>query len=375
MTEEISTDLSEYRSEQRKLWLTRLAIAIAVVAVAMGIWYFITQRGRVNTDNAYVGAESAQITPLIAAPVKEVRFSNTQFVRKGDVLVVLDDTDAQVDVATARAALLQAQQKFGQARASGGALDAKLDAQRAQIQQAQAKLGAVQADFDKARDALARREALSSSGAVSAEEVSQARAEFADRQSALQQARAAITAAKASRASARGDLAVNEVITRTTSIDGNPDVAAALARLQSAQVNLSRTIIRAPVSGIVTQRQVQIGQRVTPGAPIMVIVPTDRVFVDANFKESQLRKVRPGQPVTLTSDYYGSDVEYTGRVMGIAGGTGSAFAIIPAQNATGNWVKVVQRLPVRIKLDPAQLQEHPLRVGLSMYVTVDTRSQ
>jgi membrane fusion protein, multidrug efflux system len=160
-----------------------------------------------------------------------------------------------------------------------------------------------------------------------------------------------------------------------TSVGAAPDVVAARARLAQARLNLERTVIRAPMAGVVTNRQVQVGQRIAAGAPIMTLVPVDAAYVDANFKEDQLAKVRPGQKVTLTSDFYGGDVEFTGRVVGFAGGTGAAFALIPAQNATGNWIKVVQRLPVRIALDSRQLREHPLRVGLSMHATVDTRGR
>jgi membrane fusion protein (multidrug efflux system) len=172
-----------------------------------------------------------------------------------------------------------------------------------------------------------------------------------------------------------GELASNEALTQGVSIETAPDVAAARARLAQARLNLDRTVIRAPISGVVTQRQVQVGQRIQAGAPIMTLVPLDAVFVDANFKESQLRDVKPGQKVELTADFYGSDVTFHGTVKGFAGGTGAAFSLIPAQNATGNWVKVVQRLPVRITLDRRELAEHPLRVGLTMTATVDTRDK
>ena len=160
-----------------------------------------------------------------------------------------------------------------------------------------------------------------------------------------------------------------------TTLSTAPEVRTAQARLAQARLNVDRTVIRAPIDGVITGRQVQVGQRVAAGAPIMTIVPIDAAYVDANFKEDQLAKVRPGQPVRLTSDFYGGDVEYSGRVIGFAGGTGAAFALIPAQNATGNWIKVVQRLPVRIAMDPKELREHPLRVGLSMRATVDTRGR
>ena len=191
----------------------------------------------------------------------------------------------------------------------------------------------------------------------------------------MAQAQAEVATAAAMKASAAGDLESAAALTTGYTEATAPDVVAAKARVDLARLNLERTVIRAPISGIVTNRNAQVGQRINAGAQLMVIVPLDRMFVDANFKESQLREVKPGQPVELTSDFYGSKVVYRGVVKGFAGGTGAAFALIPAQNATGNWVKVVQRLPVRIQLDQAQLKDHPLRVGLSMSATIDTRGQ
>ncbi|MFM5913851.1 MAG: HlyD family efflux transporter periplasmic adaptor subunit, partial [Chakrabartia godavariana] len=177
----------------------------------------------------------------------------------------------------------------------------------------------------------------------------------------------------ATRQAALGELRANEAVTTGVNLGTAPEVRAALARVDAARLALDRTVIRAPITGVVTNRNVQIGQRIQAGTPIMTLVPLDAVFVDANYKESQLRNVKPGQPVELTSDFYGSGVVFHGRVKGFAGGTGAAFALIPAQNATGNWVKVVQRLPVRVSLDPAEVKAHPLRVGLTMDAVIDTR--
>jgi len=358
---------------KRKKFLRLFALVLLSLAVIWGIWYFITQAGRVSTDNAYVGADTAVVTPLISGPVKDVRVGGTQMVNKGDVLVVLDDADVRVDLANAEAMLQQAQQRFRQTKATGTSLDARLDARAADTMAARARLTVAQADFEKARAALNRRDGLVASGAVSAEELTAVRTTYQQARAALDQAQAGVASSEATRASALGDLASNEALTRGVNELTAPDVAAARARLAQARLNLDRTIIRAPISGIVTNRQVQIGQRVAAGTPMMTLVPTDAVFVDANFKESQLKKVRPGQPVELRSDFYGSDVTFHGRVKGFAGGTGAAFSLIPAQNATGNWVKVVQRLPVRILLDAKEVKEHPLRVGLTMDAVIDTR--
>ncbi|HEV7312840.1 HlyD family efflux transporter periplasmic adaptor subunit [Sphingopyxis sp.] len=358
---------------KRKKLLRILAIVVVTVGVLWGLWYFLTQAGRVHTDNAYVGADSAQVTALIAGPVKEVRVSGTQAVKKGDILVILDDADQRIAVADAEAALRLARQRYGQADANADAARARVAARGADIAQARARLRDANATVERARAELARRESIAGTGAVSGEELTAARAALASASAARDLAAAGIASAEATRGSASGDLGAAEAVVRGTTIDTAPDVAAAEARLEKARLDLARTVLRAPVDGIVTNRQVQVGQRIAAGAPIMVLVPISTAYVDANFKESQFKDIRIGQPVELTSDYYGGDVVYTGKVIGIAGGTGAAFSLIPAQNATGNWVKVVQRLPVRIALDPKQLKEHPLRVGLSMEATIDTR--
>lgn len=371
--DDAETTASTTDSGRRKRLLTIIFIIVLVAAAAWGIWYFVTQAGRVETDNAYVGADVAQVTALVSGPVAEVRVSGTQTVKKGDVLVVLDDADARVDVATAEAALVQAQQRFGQAAAQVGSARAKLASRGADIAQARARLAEADAGLERTRVELARREALAGSGAVSGDELSAARAAYAIARASRDLAAAGIVSAQATSASADSDVAASEALVRGTDIATAPDVAASRARLAAARLGLTRTVIRAQIDGVVTNRQVQVGQRIAAGAPIMTLVPVSSAYVDANFKESQLRGVKPGQRVELTSDYYGGSVVFHGRVVGFSGGTGAAFALIPAQNATGNWVKVVQRLPTRIALDPNELRMHPLRVGLSMTATIDTR--
>ena len=358
---------------KRKKLLQILAIVVITIAALWGIWYFLTQAGRVSTDNAYVGADSATVTALVPGPVKEVRVSGTQTVKKGDILVILDDADQRIAVADAEAALRQARQRYGQSSATADAARARVTARGADIASARARLRDADATVAQARAELARRESIAGTGAVSAEELTAARTTLASAGAARDLAAAGISSAEATRGSASGDLGAAEAVVRGTTIETAPDVAAAQARLDKAQLDLQRTVIRAPVDGVVTNRQVQVGQRIAAGAPIMIIVPVATAYVDANFKESQFKRIRMGQPVELTSDYYGGDVVYRGKVIGIAGGTGAAFSLIPAQNATGNWVKVVQRLPVRIALDPRDLKAHPLRVGLSMEATIDTR--
>ncbi len=237
---------------------------------------------------------------------------------------------------------------------------------RADELRADAAFVAALSEHQRARVDLSRREALARTGAVSGEELSTMRNAFNTAAANLHAAEAARAQASATRDAAIGSREANRAMIADTTIDTNPEVLAARATLDQARVDLARTVIRAPVDGVVSKRQVQVGQRVQPGAMLMLVVPVEAAYVDANFKEVQLAKVHPGQPVELTSDLYGKDVVYHGRVAGFSGGTGAAFAVVPAQNATGNWIKVVQRLPVRIKLDPRELAAHPLRVGLSM---------
>ena len=376
-TAAMATDAPEATPEangaKRKKLLRILAIVVVTVAILWGLWYFMTQAGRVHTDNAYVGADSAQVTALVSGPVKEVRVSGTQAVKKGDILVILDDADQRIAVADAEAALRLARQRYGQADATADAARARVAARGADIAQARARLRDANATVERARAELARRESIAGTGAVSGEELTSARAALASASAARDLASAGIASAEPRVASASGDLGAAEAVVRGTTINTAPDVAAAEARLEKAKLDLARTVLRAPVDGIVTNRQVQVGQRIAAGAPIMVLVPISTAYVDANYKESQFKDIRIGQPVELVSDYYGGDVVFHGKVVGVAGGTGAAFSLIPAQNATGNWVKVVQRLPVRIALDPKQLKEHPLRVGLSMEATIDTR--
>jgi membrane fusion protein (multidrug efflux system) len=282
---------------RRTRLLLLLAALVAAGAIAYAIYYFTYASRFVSTDNAYVGAETASVTPLINGPVAEVLVRETQSVKAGDVLVKLDDADARLAVA-----------------------------------QAQADLARTQSDASRASIDLRRRNALAPEGAVSADELSTA-------QNAFGSTRAAVVAAR--------------------------------ARLEAAELALSRTTIRTPIAGVVSNKSVEVGQQVQAGAPLMVIAPIDTAYVDANFKEGQLRHVRPGQPVTLHADIYGGGVTYHGTVTGLSGGTGAAFSLIPAQNASGNWIKVVQRVPVRITLDPRELEANPLRVGMSMSARID----
>ncbi len=359
------------QNQTRRTWLTRLGLMVLVGALAYGAWYYLIGQNSVSTDNAYVGAEIAQVTPLVAGAVTEVAVKDTQMVKAGDVLLRLDPANAAIAVAQAQADLAAARRKFRQAVAGNDALAAQVSSRTAMIAAARAQLAAAQAEFEKAQIDASRRQRLAASGAVSGEELTSSRRALASARAALAAAQAGIAQAESNRVSAQGELAASAAIVAGSTEATDPAVMAAMTRLQSVQLDLERTTIRAPIAGIITRRQVQLGQRVTQGQPVMSIVPTTQVYIDANFKERQLRNVRPGMAATVTADLYGSSVVYHGKVAGIGGGTGASMAMIPAQNATGNWIKVVQRLPVRIELDPKDLAAHPLRVGLSTEVEID----
>ena len=330
---------------RRRGVLVVLFLVFATLAIGWALWWHLTGRWYESTDNAYVAGHVVQVTPQQAGTVVAIGADDTDRVQAGQVLVKLDATDARVALAQAEAHLAQAVREVRTFYARNAALEA-LQAQRA-------------SELAKAEEDLARRSPLAATGAVSKEDVEHAR-------NAVETARAALAAS-------REDLVTNRVRTDGISIAKHPGVAAAAGRVREAFLALQRTEIVAPVAGYVARRTVQVGQRVASGALLMAVVPLDSVWIDANFKEVQLRDMRIGQPVRLTADLYGNRAEYRGRVAGLAAGTGGAFALLPPQNATGNWIKVVQRLPVRIALEPGQLAAHPLLVGLSMHVDVEIR--
>jgi membrane fusion protein (multidrug efflux system) len=363
--------VSNRPTPKRKRLILIAMIVIIAVGLCYGGWLMFFAGRDVSTDNAYTAVEVTQITPLIGGPVKQVKVTDTEAVHAGDVLVVIDDTDAKIAVAQAEAELARVKRQVRQVIANDINFRGQVELRDAEIRSAESDLAKALAVYEKASIDEKRRHNLVEGGAVSRQEFTDAQTQLREASATVEQARARVAVAKAARMAATGARKANDALISDSTVDTNPAVLAAAARLEQARINLARTVLRAPVDGIVTQRNVDVGQQVQAGSRLMSIVPINQIYVDANFKESQLRRVRPGQPVRLTSDLYGDDVIYHGRVEGFAGGSGSALATIPAQNATGNWIKVVQRLPVRIRLDPGQLAEHPLRVGLSMEVTVN----
>jgi membrane fusion protein (multidrug efflux system) len=339
---------------RRVLWLAALLLLATGLGVAAYWWLLL--RHVETTDNAYVQAPLVQITPRIDGTVVEVMVDDTDAVRSGQLLVRLDDTDARLALQRASAALAQAVREVRVLRAQDGSFDAQVQARRADVERMRAELA-------RAEDLAARRAALQATGAISDEDIRQAEATRAA-------ARSALAAAQSAQAAAEQQAVANLALSDGTRLDSHPSVQRAAAALREALLALRRTELRAPLAGQVARRTVQVGQRVAAGAALMAVIPLDQVWVEANFKEAQLRHMRLGQPVLLTADAYGRKVEYRGRIVGIGAGTGAAFALLPAQNATGNWIKVVQRVPVRVALDGPPPQQHPLRVGLSMHATV-----
>ncbi len=356
----------------RRRLFALLAAAVVVLAIVAALYWLLVASHHQTTDDAYVQTDVALVTPQISGPIVSAPVSDTSAVRTGDVLVVIDPADFQLAVDADEAALGQAERKVRGYFADAGAQAATASARGADIARATAELASAEADFARAQTDLGRRQALAPAGAVSGDELTAAQNRYDQTRDAVAAARAAVAQARASQLAAHGQQLAAEALVAGAGVADNPEVAVAKAKLDQARLDLSRTVIRAPMAGIVAKNAVEIGQRVQAGASLMTIVPIQDAYVNANFKEAQLRRMRIGQPVVLTSDLYGGAVKFHGRVAGLPGGSGAAFAVIPAQNATGNWIKVVQRLPVRIDLDPRELARHPLRVGLSMTADVDT---
>lgn len=337
-----------------------LGVVGLVLVAALGAWALLhwLDGDRVSTDNAYVHGNVIVVTPQRTGTVLAIRADDTDRVEAGQALVTLDATDE-------RNALQHSSAQLARVVRETRATYLQVDALRSNVTIRESELARARAELSLATDAWTRREALHQRNAISREELKNA-------QVGHESARSRLAAAEAALGAAHEALRAHLALTEGVSIDRHPAVAAAAAEVREAWLAVQRAEVRAPVSGYVARRNVQVGQRVEGGSNLMSIVALDKLWVEANFKEAQLRRIRIGQPVTLRADLYGKSVVYEGRVAGLAAGTGSAFALLPAQNATGNWIKVVQRVPVRVSLDPAQLASHPLRIGLSMRLSVDT---
>lgn len=346
---------------KRRRALTAVAGVVVLTGLAWGSYEWLVASHYESTDNAYVQGNVIQITPQIGGTVMAILADDTDFVKAGQPLVQLDPADARVALDQAEANLAQTVRQVRTLYANNATLAAQITLREAEVNRARS-------DVERAGDDLKRRQSLAGNGAVSQEELNHAQTQLSNAQSALAAAQAGVVAA-------REQLTSNQTMTEGTSLELHPSVQAAAAKVREAYLATQRAALPAPVDGFVARRTVQLGQRVAAGTPMMSIIPLNQVWVDANFKEVQLRHIRIGQPVKLTADVYGRKVEYKGTVAGLGAGTGAAFALLPAQNATGNWIKVVQRVPVRVMLDASQLAANPLRVGLSMDATVDVSRQ
>jgi membrane fusion protein, multidrug efflux system len=332
---------------KRKIWL--LIVLVVVIIAGLGIWFWYEKYGRWNesTDDAYVNGNVVAITPLVTGTVVSIGADDGDLVREGQVLIQFDPNDAEVALQSAEANLGKAVRQVRGLYSNVDGIKAQVAAQRAEVQ--------------KAQDNFNRRKNLAAGGAISQEELSHARDDLTTAQNALN--------------NVQQQLQTSSALVDDTIVSSHPEVKAAAANLRQAYLNNARSTLIAPVTGYVAKRTVQLGQRVQPGTALMAVIPLDQIWIDANFKETQLGQMRIGQQVDIESDLYGSDVKYSGTVDSVGAGTGSAFALLPAQNATGNWIKIVQRVPVRIHLNPDQLKDHPLRIGLSTVVDVNLHDQ
>ncbi|WP_367395736.1 multidrug efflux MFS transporter periplasmic adaptor subunit EmrA [Pantoea sp. Ep11b] len=338
---------SANKKKKRKNVLIVLALIIVLAGIAWGVYWFLVLRHFQETDDAYVAGNQVQVMAQVSGSVNKVWFEDTDFVRKGDVLVSLDKIDAEQAFEKAQTALASSVRQTHQLMING--------------KQYQASITLRQTALDQAQADLKRREPLGAANLIGREE--------------LQHARDAVATAKAQLDVAIQQYNANQAMILNTSLENQPAVQQSAAELRDAWLALQRTEIRSPMDGFVSRRSVQVGSQITTNTPLLAVVPATNLWVDANFKETQLAGVRIGQPATVVADIYGDDVVYHGKVVGLDMGTGSAFSLLPAQNATGNWIKVVQRLPVRIELNQEDIARHPLRIGLSTLVKIDTANQ
>ncbi|WP_263144894.1 HlyD family efflux transporter periplasmic adaptor subunit [Pseudomonas sp. RIT-PI-AD] len=340
-------DAPKGNPRKRKLLLIGLVVVVLLAGLGVYLYHVLYGRFHENTDDAYINGNLVQITPQVTGTVVSIAADDGDFVQQGQELVRFDPSDSEVALQSAEANLAKTVRQVR-------GLYSNVDSYKAQV-------ASRRVEVERARSDYARRQKLAQGGAISQEELSHSRDALTSAQSAL--------------TSAQQQLDTNSALVDETEVASHPDVKAAAAQMRQAYLNQARSSLIAPVSGYVAQRSVQVGSRVQPGTPLMAVVPLEQIWVDANFKETQLRDMRIGQPVEVHTDLYGDDVRYRGRVESLGVGTGTAFSLLPAQNASGNWIKIVQRLPVRIRLEPDNLKEHPLRIGLSTDVTVDLHDQ
>ena len=333
---------SEQKTKRKKAFGIFFFILIITTALTALYWFFFLKDYQ-STEDAYVNGNQIMISSQVAGNVRQINVENMDFVHAGDVLLELDDTDYQLSFSQAQNTLAGAVRQISQLGYT--------------VKQLEATVQANQTALTKAQGDLARREQLGKSGAIDKE--------------SLQHAREAVMTAEANLKAVKNQLAANKSLLMNVPLKEQPEIQKAISSVKQAWLNLQRTKITSPIDGYVARRSTQVGQKVAVGSALMAVIANDQMWVDANFKETQLKDMRIGQPVKLSFDLYGHDVKFDGKIEGIEMGTGSAFSVLPAQNSTGNWIKVVQRVPVRISLDPQQITRYPLRIGLSTLVEVN----
>ncbi|MDB6062500.1 MAG: efflux pump rane protein [Verrucomicrobiaceae bacterium] len=342
-----TTPATNGNKQKRQRALLLLLVVVIIAAIIFAIYWMLSGRYHESTDDAYVAGNLVQITPQVPGTVISIGADETDSVHLGEVLIALNPADAKIALERSQAELGEAVRQVQKLFLGVGQFEAGV---------VMGEAGLVRAQLDSQR-----RAGMDTAGAVSRED--------------LEHSQQLTTFAEAGLVLAQSQLDSSRALTTKTDVAHHPQVLAAAAHVRDAYLALQRTKIPSPVNGYVAKRAVQVGQRVMPGETLIAVVPLDQFWIDANFKEVQVRHLRLGQPVKVTADIYGDNIEYDGKIAGLGMGTGAAFSLLPAQNATGNWIKVVQRLPIRVELDPEQLRKHPLRIGLSMQVSVDTHNR
>ena len=334
---------SNNKSQQRKKGLSIFILLLLLIAIGSAAYWFFFIKGFEETEDAYVSGNQVMVSAQVAGNISKINVDNMDPVQAGDVLLELDDTNAKLSFEQAKSNLANAVRQVSQLNYTVKQLKSAVRANEITLAQAQGNLN--------------RRVQLVKDGAIDKE--------------SFQHAKEAVELAKANLTTSQNQLGANQALLLDGPLSEQPQIQSAVSNLKQAWLNLERTKIRSPIKGYVARRNAQVGQAVSVGGALMAVVTTDQMWLDANFKETQLTHMRIGQPVEIHFDLYGKDKTFNGKVIGIEMGTGSAFSLLPTQNATGNWIKVVQRVPVRIQLDPQQLAENPLRIGLSATVKVN----
>ena len=334
---------SNNKSQQRKKGLSIFILLLLLIAIGSAAYWYFFIKGFEETEDAYVSGNQVMVSAQVAGNISKINVDNMDPVQAGDVLLELDDTNAKLSFEQAKSNLANAVRQISQLNYTVKQLKSAVRANEITLAQAQGNLN--------------RRVQLVKDGAIDKE--------------SFQHAKEAVELAKANLTTSQNQLGANQALLLDGPLSEQPQIQSAVSNLKQAWLNLERTKIRSPIKGYVARRNAQVGQAVSVGGALMAVVTTDQMWLDANFKETQLTHMRIGQPVEIHFDLYGKDKTFDGKVVGIEMGTGSAFSLLPTQNATGNWIKVVQRVPVRIQLDPQQLAENPLRIGLSATVKVN----